>query len=261
MSDDRQEPLPDDATHPLPPADRPSGGQPLDATARQAPLDATARQEPLDATARQEPADRTRQLPPAAATPPEPNPAVWSGRAGVPPPRPPDYSEPMWYGEEQREPRWWMPILLGILALLLLGVLGGGVWLAVRTPERDEAPTPPPAPTSAPVTTAAPTSAAPTTEPASTPPATEVVPVPMPPLVGLPGATAERILDRLDLSYRVETRESSEQVPGTVVETDPEAGAPVGPGEEVTLVVAAAPSPSPPGGEPGEPTAGATTTP
>ncbi|TDB70688.1 PASTA domain-containing protein, partial [Micromonospora sp. KC723] len=193
---------------------------------------------------------------------PEPPPAVWSGRAGVPPPRPSDYAEPMWYGEEQGGTRWWTPILLGILALLLLGALGAGIWLALRaTDERDDAPAPPPAPTRAPVTTAAPTSAAPTSAPASTPPATDAVQVPMPPLVGLPRATAERILDRLDLPYRVETRESADRVPGTVIETDPEAGALVSPGEEVTLVVAAATSPSPSSGEPEEPTAGATATP
>ncbi|TDB81237.1 PASTA domain-containing protein [Micromonospora sp. KC721] len=237
MSDDRQEPLPDDATRRLP--------------------------RPGDATARQEPVDATRPLPPADATPSEPTtPAVWSGRAGVPTPRPPDHVEPVWYGEEQPGRRWWTPILLGILALLLFAALAAGVWLALRaTDERNEVPTPPPAPTSAPVTTAAPTSVAPSSAPASTASTTEAVQVPMPPLVGLPRATAERILQRLDLSYRVETRESSGQVPGTVVETDPEAGAPVQPGEEVTLVVAGAPSPppSPSTGAPPEPTTGATT--
>ncbi|SCG60922.1 PASTA domain-containing protein [Micromonospora coxensis] len=250
MSDDRQEPA-DDATRPLPPPeDRAAAAPPPpDATARHEPLDATARHEPLDATASQEPIDRTRPLPPTgggAST--EPAPAVWSGRAGVPPPRPADHREPAeWYGEEQRPGHWWMPILLGILALLLLGALGAGIWLALRAAdERDEDPTPPPLPTSAPATTAAPTSTAPSTEPPSTPPTTAAARVPMPPLEGQSRATAERILDRIGLSYRVETRESEEQAPGTVIETDPEAGEPVRPGEdEVTLVVATAPSPSP----------------
>nr|WP_238451609.1 PASTA domain-containing protein [Micromonospora sp. 4G55] len=46
------------------------------------------------------------------------------------------------------------------------------------------------------------------------------------------------------MSYRVRTRESSEQPPGTVIETDPEAGELVDAGDRVTLVVAAAPSPT-----------------
>lgn len=248
MSDDRQEPA-DDATRPLPPPED---------RAAPPPADATARQEPLDATAPHEPIDRTRPLPPTDAGPStEPAPAVWSGRAGVPPPRPADYREPAeWYGEEQRPGRWWMPILLGILALLLLGALGAGIWLALRAvDERGEDLTPPPLPTSAPATTAAPTSAAPTTEPPSTPPTTAAARVPMPPLVGQSRATAERILDRIGLSYRVETRESSEQAPGTVIETDPDAGEPVRPDEdEVTLVVATAPSPSPSVTDSDEPT-------
>ncbi|MBQ0895568.1 PASTA domain-containing protein [Micromonospora sp. U56] len=259
MSDDRQEPAPD-ANHPLPSDDdrtrslpgagdgQPPGPptpEPLDATARHEPLDATARHEPLDATARHEPLDQTRPLPPTGAgeqTVPA-APPVWSGRAGVPPPRPADYREPVeWYGEEQRGRRWWMPILLGILALLLLAALGTGIWLVLRADERDEEPSLPP-PTSAPVTTAA-TTAAPTTEAPSTPATTAAAQIPVPPLVGLPRASAERILDRLDLSYRVRTRESSEQPPGTVIETDPEAGELVDAGDRVTLVVAAAPSPT-----------------
>ncbi|MGB2571374.1 PASTA domain-containing protein [Micromonospora citrea] len=249
MSDDRQEPA-DDATRPLPPPeDRAAAAPP--------PADTTARHEPLDATAPQEPIDRTRPLPPTDAGPStEPAPTVWSGRAGVPPPRPAEYQPAEWYGEEQRPGRWWMPILLGILALLLLGALGAGIWLALRAAdERDDDPTPPPLPTSAPATTAAPTSAAPTTEPPSTAPTTAAARVPMPPLVGQSRATAERILDRIGLSYRVESRESAEQAPGTVIETDPEAGEPVRPGEdEVTLVVATAPSPSPSATDSDEPT-------
>ncbi|MGK5445117.1 PASTA domain-containing protein [Micromonospora sp. URMC 105] len=284
---DRQEPA-DDATRPLPAADdrtralpraqedaaqpghpgpQPSldatvRHEPLDATARHEPLDATARHEPPDATARHEPIDRTRPLPPNAV--PEQTapaaPAVWSGRAGVPPPRPVDYREPTeWYGEEQRGRRWWMPILLGILALLLLAALGTGIWLVLRAAEeRDREPTLPPSPTSVPVTTAAPTSAAPTTGAPSTPATTAPARIPVPPLVGLPRASAERILDRLDLSYRVRTRESAEQPPGTVIETDPEAGELVDADDEVTLVVAAAPSPTPT--EPDEPSPGVTPT-
>ncbi|MEH0845114.1 PASTA domain-containing protein [Micromonospora sp. CPCC 205711] len=266
MSDDRQEP-PADATRPLPspggeaagpppldatarhePLDETARHEPLDATARHEPLDATARHEPLDETARHEPVDATRPLPPGEAARQGPAaPAVWSGRAGVPPPRPADYREPAeWYPEDQRGRRWWAPILLGILALLLLGVLGAGIWLALRASD-DGGPeeSPSPLPTSAPATTAAPTTAAPTTEPPSTPPTTTAAArIPMPPLTGLSRATAQRVLDRLGVAYRVETR-TSDQPPGTVIETDPAAGEPVGPDEEVTLVIAeAAESPS-----------------
>ncbi|MEU5939004.1 PASTA domain-containing protein [Micromonospora sp. NPDC047548] len=270
MSNDRQEPPADDRTRPLPRAD--AAGQSPARPVPRPPLDATAGHEPLDATAGHEPLDPTRPFPPPDATGPEPTaptaptapaaPAVWSGRAGVPPPRPADYREPVeWYGEEQGGRRWWMPILLGILALLLLGVLGAGIWLALRAAdERAKEPSPPPVPTSAPVTTAAPTTAAPTTGAPSTPATTAAARIPVPPLVGLPRASAGRILDRLDLSYRVRTRESAEQPPGTVVETDPGSGELVSAGDEVTLVVAVAPSPTPPSTGSVEPTPEVTAT-
>ncbi|MFI6161234.1 MULTISPECIES: PASTA domain-containing protein [Micromonospora] len=209
MSDDRQDPPPDDAgdqTRPLPkPGDddrpKPAGGQ------------------------------------------------VWSGRAGVPPPRPAEYGPPTgeWYAEEQPGRRWWTPILLGVVALLLLGLLGVGFWLAQSSgdgtgPEE----TPSAGPTSAPATTGAPTTEATTGGPSptpTTPPATTPAGVPMPPLVGLPQATAERILDRLGVDHRVETRESDRPA-GTVLETDPEAGTLVPAGDQVILVVAAAPAPT-----------------
>ncbi|WP_229399009.1 PASTA domain-containing protein [Micromonospora okii] len=240
MSDDRQDPPSDDATRPLP--------------------------EPADGTPHGEPTDRTRPLPRSGETtrPEPPAPAVWSGRAGVPPPRPVEYREPAageWYGEEQPGRRWWTPIALGVVALLLLGLLGGGLWLATSADDGGPEETPPARPTTAPATTGASTTGAteapPSTAPPSTaPPSTEPVEVPMPPLVGLPRATAERVLDRLGVDHRVETR-VSDRPAGTVVETDPEAGEPVPPGEVVTLVVAAAPTPT--SGAAG-PTAGATPT-
>src|SRR5512145_2396059 len=52
--------------------------------------------------------------------------AGWSGRAGVPPARP---APPSATQEWERSPdldggRWWMPILIGVVGLLLLGILG-----------------------------------------------------------------------------------------------------------------------------------------
>ncbi|MEW2444430.1 PASTA domain-containing protein [Micromonospora marina] len=216
-----------DATRPLPGGPAGQGGQGRHSgqsrqSGARGPLDATAPQEPVGA---------------------------WSGRAGVPPPRPAGYPEPgsEWYGDEQAGRRWWMPILLGVLALLLVGLIGAGVWLALRAADRNSDPGPPvpsiSAQTSAAPTTAAPTSAAPSSSPPSTPPATTApVEVPMPPLVGLPEAAARAALDRLDLDYRVQRR-ASDRPAGTVISTDPEAGYPVGEDDRVTIVVAV---PAPP---------------
>ncbi|SCG55917.1 PASTA domain-containing protein [Micromonospora humi] len=206
----------DDATRPLP------GG-----TSR--PLDATSRQEPVGGGA-------------------------WSGRAGVPPPRPAGYPEPgaEWYGDEQAGRRWWMPILLGVLALVLIGLIALGVWLALRAADRDSGPgtSPSAVPSTSAPTSAAPTSASPSSSPPSTPPTTTAAAeVPMPPLVGLPESAARAALDRLGIDYRVQRR-PSDRPAGTVVATDPEAGYSVGEGERVTLVVA----------EPAAPTTGAPTT-
>ncbi|MEU5721047.1 PASTA domain-containing protein [Micromonospora sp. NPDC047738] len=212
MSDDRQEPPAgnDDATRPLPP-DR-SGG-----------ADATAWQEPL------------------AAAP------AWSGRAGVPPPRPAGYPEPgtEWYAEEQSGRRWWMPILLGILALVLIALIGLGVWLALTAAERNSGPPPVPSATSssAPETSAAPTTTAPSTSPPTTPPTTAPARVPVPPLVGLPEDAARAVLDRLNVDYRV-VRRPSDRPAGTVIETDPAAGELVSADDQVTVVVARAGAPT-----------------
>ncbi|MEV0939046.1 PASTA domain-containing protein [Micromonospora wenchangensis] len=260
MSDDRQDPPADDATRPLPrPPDDATGRLP--AADRTAPLPAdrppAGGPPPVDATARQEPVDATRPLPPADGTT-RPEPAgtpVWSGRAGVPPPRAVDPREPAeWYAEEQRGRRWWTPILLGVLGLVLLGLVGVGVWLALRAVDSPSDGTPTPPPTAVPTTGAAPTTAPPTTPPTTRPPTTPPTTAPstgpaaiaVPPLVGLSQETAEALLGRLGLSSRVQTRES-DRPPGTVLSTDPEAGQRVLPGDEVTLVVAAEPSASPSG--------------
>ncbi|MEV0004201.1 PASTA domain-containing protein [Micromonospora sp. NPDC050980] len=204
----------DDATRPL------SGGA-------SRPLDATSRQEPVG--------------------------GAWSGRAGVPPPRPAGYPEPgtEWYGDEQAGRRWWMPILLGVLALILIGLIAAGVWLALRAADRDSGPGPSPSavPSTSAPTSAAPTSASPSSSPSSAAPTTAAAEVPMPPLVGLPESAARAALERLGIDYRVQRR-PSDRPAGTVIATDPEAGYSVGEGERVTVVVA----------EPAEPSTGAPTT-
>ncbi|SCL59955.1 PASTA domain-containing protein [Micromonospora citrea] len=259
MSDDRAEPPAgegDDRTRPLPP---PGGSEPTDRTRRlpgpeggaPAAGDAT-RPMPADRTA---PMDRTAAVPPGRSGPP-----AWSGRAEVPPPRPADPREAgtEWYAEEAGGRRWWLPILWGVVALLLLGLFGVGLWLALESADDDPpGPDPSPSVTRASPTTPAPTSAAPTTPSPSATPTTTAAGVPMPPVVNLPLATARAILDDLGLEHRVEYRES-DRPEGTVIRTEPEAGEPVPEGEEVTLVVSRG-APSPTGGEP-TPTAAPTPT-
>lgn len=246
MSDDRQEP--------------PAGGHEGDETRPlPRPGDEGDETRPMPRPG-EEPDDRTRRLPgpaepsgPADATAPLPPERPWSGRAEVRP-RTAEYREPTaeWYAEDQGGRRWWSPILWGILVLLLLALLGVALWLVSNA--EDEQPGPEPTP-SAPLTTSAPTSAAPTSAepttspPTSAPPTTEAAGVPVPPLAGLPLETAEALLDRVGLSYRVEYRPSS-LPPGLVIDTEPESGELIDEDDEILLLVSEAtpsdsPSPSP----------------
>ncbi|MFD2766226.1 Stk1 family PASTA domain-containing Ser/Thr kinase [Micromonospora eburnea] len=255
MSDDRQEPPAGDAdaTRPLPPH-APSGGD-ADASrvaGRAADPDATRAMPTPGGPTGRKPADATRSLPRDGGdvTGRQAVPAAWSGRAGVPPPRPAGYAEPgtEWYAEEQTDRRWWMPIVLGILALVLVALIGLGVWLSLRATERDAGPVSSASavPSTAPATSVAPSTTAPSASPATTPastPPTTATQVPMPPLVGVPAAAARAALDRLDVPYRVEGR-ISDQPAGTVIETDPAAGELVVPGQVVRIVVAEAGTPT-----------------
>nr|WP_225853897.1 PASTA domain-containing protein [Micromonospora sp. AMSO31t] len=218
-----------DATRAMP--STPSGGGDGDATRPMPRGDGGAgARRPIDATTRQEPVS-----------------PAWSGRAGVPPPRAAGYPEPggEWYTEEQAGRRWWMPILLGVLALVLIALIGLGVWLALRAADRDAEPglSPSAAPTAA-RTSATPSTAAPSSSPPSSPPTTTAAAeVPMPPLVGLPESAARAALDQLGVDYRVRYRTSDRRA-GTVIETSPGAGEPVEEGDRVSIVVARAAEPT-----------------
>ncbi|QKW11374.1 PASTA domain-containing protein [Verrucosispora sp. NA02020] len=262
MSDDRQEPpedASDDRTRRIPPVTgRPDETAPLDRTPGDTAPDATA---PMDRTPGEPaPADATAPLPPTQRS----GSAAWSGRAEVPSVRPGFDGEPAggdWYPDDQASRRWWLPILWGVVLLLLLGLLGLGLWLVRQALDEDGSTPPSPQPTTqAPPTTAAPS---PTTPSPSSPPTTSAAPaqLPVPPLTGLSEAAARALLDQLDLGYEVEYR-PSDQPSGTVIATEPGAGVLVEAGDEIRLVVAAAsPSPSPTTGAPtAEPTGTASPT-
>jgi hypothetical protein len=182
--------------------------------------------------------DETRKLPAADETAPAPDqPAAWSGRAGVPPPGAPVVRGPApteWTPTEDGG-KWWMPIVVGIVALLLLGGLIAGIWLIYDANKVEPGPTPTGSPTAAP-TSAPATSAAPTTSPAA-PPTTAAADVPVPRLAGLTDEEARDELDELGLTYRLVYR-PAEEPPNTVIETQPGEGEVVPMGTEITLVIA-----------------------
>jgi hypothetical protein len=182
--------------------------------------------------------DQTAVLPPMPA---------WAGRAEVRPPDaggvrqaiPPDE----WQAYEDSGRRWWLPIVLGILGLLMLGVLGAGVWLIMRT--QNDKPTPATSATSTasaqPSQTSA--SAAPTTaspSPTASGPAQALVP----PVVGLTAAQAESLLQQSQLNFQLLYRNDPNTPAGNVIEASPAVGTQVDQGSTVTLVISSAASSS-----------------
>ncbi|GAA0808404.1 PASTA domain-containing protein [Spirilliplanes yamanashiensis] len=224
---------------------------------------------PADPTQRIPPAgDATQQLPGAGATRPVPGadatrqmPAVeddggaaWAGRAEVRPPRPVPMETTTVGGwaPVADEPRraWWMPILIGVAALLLVGLIGYGVFL-ITDNAGDDDPLPQ-ASSAAPAVTkpsATRTSRTPSPTPTTASPSPEPEEVPVPQVVGLTAADARRALDEAGLTYRLRFRESDAE-PGTVIETVPGEGTELEPGTTVELIVAdeprtTEPTPSP----------------
>ncbi|GAB3148314.1 hypothetical protein GCM10027290_32850 [Micromonospora sonneratiae] len=241
MADDRQQPRDD-------PADGRGGPEPDDALERTGEFDRIADD---DAAEADEDTEVTRPVRDGGATPRPTRPVVWTGRAEVPLPGARgvrDGGSTEWDEDvEYDNSRWWMPILVGLVALLLLAVLGFGIWLIVGAGEREPGPGPLPSPTPSPSVTRP----SPTTSPSGSPGTTSpVASVPMPPLVGLSESTARAILDQYGMTYRVRSRVAPGWQPGIVIDTDPRAGVLLVPGQEVTLVVTEAP-----------PTATATVTP
>jgi PASTA domain len=192
--------------------------------------------------------DSTSVMPPARDW--EAQEAAWAGRATVRPPRSAEYGTTAadWDAlpppEEEPRGKWWMPIVIGIVALLLLGLLGWGIYLIVQNSD-EGAGTPAPAPSvTAPATEPAttPPTTRPTTEPTTTPPTTEPTEtaITVPALVGLSQQEAQQALDRRGLNYRLIFRTSDNAPAGTVIDSDPAEGQEVPPDTQVTLVIATA---------------------
>ncbi|MFY1688986.1 PASTA domain-containing protein [Plantactinospora sp. WMMB782] len=202
---------------------------------------------PDDATSR---IGETRRQPgtPEATAPIPPREPAWSGRAGVPPRgvQPPRQPQPEWgYDPDPDDRRWWMPILIGTVAVILLGVLAAAGWWIVDSARRDGPAAPSPTATSpAPTPTTVPPTTPPPSTPAPTPSATAGTPVLVPPLVGLSQQEAVAELEQLGLVARIRPQTSG-RLPGTVLDTDPSTGTELERGAEVVLVVAVPPTGAP----------------
>ncbi len=174
--------------------------------------------------------------------PPEPADQRWSARAGVPAPgtRGPVPGQTEYFAPAGRQGVWWTPILLGVLVVVLVVLLGTGLWLGLRGGA-----TPAPSGTAAPslvvTTAAAPTTAAPT--PSAT--ASTAVFV-LPDLSGVQAADAASTLSAAGLKVVQVEKVDGTRTPGVVISTDPPAGTPVPIGGTVTLTVAVPPPSSPP---------------
>jgi PASTA domain len=195
--------------------------------------------------------DATSVMPPAADdwAPSRANP-VWSGRAEVRPPHPgrasydTDWQTGSAAPPEQPKDRWWMPIVVGIVVLILLALLGWGAYMIVQNSKNDDVSPGASAPTT--VATTVPTSAAPTTpssEPTTTTPSTEptttdptTTEVLVPALRGLKLDDARDALNQTGLRYRVLYRNTTAPQ-GTVIDSDPAEGQVVPPDTRVTIVV------------------------
>ena len=222
----------------------------------QKPLEETAEHPALDETAEHPALDETAQHAVAAGAPAETETAAprWSARAQVPVRGGDDEELPTseWSGGPPRSVM--LPVLITLAVLILLSLIGLGIWLIVR--DRDGGPaTPSPtgpslAPTSVTPTTRRPTPPA-TTAPVTTAPALVAIPT----LRGRDGDAAATLLT--GLGFFVEKRQQADATmeAGKVIGTEPAAGAEVLPGSKVIVVVSTG-APLPP-----SPTAPPTTSP
>ncbi|WP_213455717.1 PASTA domain-containing protein [Rhizomonospora bruguierae] len=167
----------------------------------------------------------------------------WAARAPIPRPG----GEPMverreWIEQQEPAPgrRWWIPAVVALVALLLLAVLGYGLWLLLG--EGGNKPSPPAAPTAtAPPPPTLPETTQPQPQVPTAPTATTPAGVVVPRLVGLSEADARATLDDVGLTFRLAFEENGGFPPGSVVRTDPPAGTMLPRGDEVTLIIATPP--------------------
>ena len=178
---------------------------------------------------------------------------AWAGRAEVRAPQPEsiEYQQvtdwPAAPGR-QRDDRWWMPIVVGIVVLVLLAALGWGIYLIVRNAAKNDSPAPAVTSSAAPATTTAattetnrpttePTTTTPTTGPTTTEPTDDAVAIPA--LRGLSVAEAKAALQGVGITSTRVIYRPSDAEPDTVIDSDPEEGQEVPPDTRVTLVVSA----------------------
>lgn len=187
-------------------------------------------------------------------------PPRWSARANVPQPGDPSLRRPAqeeWVEEDDpyQGRSWFTPVIVGIVALVLIGALSVGLYLIYQaTADGDNAPSdqvpgvqpssssavvPTPTPTRQP-STAPPSSAAPS-ETTEAPPSS----VAIPPLRGSTLAQATIKLQQLGLEVKVVRRADGSVAPGEVLESDPGPGVMIAAGGTVTLYVATAPTAAP----------------
>ncbi|MFI5936072.1 PASTA domain-containing protein [Actinoplanes sp. NPDC051494] len=173
---------------------------------------------------------------------------IWAGRAGVRAPRPGDDSiRTDW--EPEPSGKWWTPILVGILAMVLLGLLGWGVYLIVQSTkdENGDSPLPvvsaaiTPSPVQTPSVEASVSVAPATTEPSSAP-VSSPSDIAIPALRGLSLDEARTALNRKGLNYRLRYVASTDAPPDTVIGSDPIEGQQV-PGDTIiNLIIASTPT-------------------
>jgi hypothetical protein len=186
----------------------------------------------------------TSILPPVPGGPPAPvEQPRWAARAQVPTPRIEDYPDE-WVTEPPR--RVLFPVLLTVCVMLLLAVLGLGIWLAL-----DDGPGPAPSATTGSSTTAVTTSSTPptTTTTSATPTGITV-----PNLVGEEYADAAQTLAGLGLEPERSDVFDPSVPAGLVVATSPTVGTSVAAGQTITVFVSRGPEPT------AAPTSTATTT-
>lgn len=174
------------------------------------------------------------------------NPA-WSGRAEVRAPRAQPYSETEWDSGVDRAPsgRWYMPIVVGIVLLVLLGVLAWAIYLIAQN-SGGSSPTPNTTTSAATAPSAEPATTTPSNETTTTPPTTEptATEITVPALRGMSVQEATYALSRKGLKYRLIYVEDAAP-PGTVIDSDPAEGQEVPPDTAITLVIAKASTTAP----------------